>query len=521
MMSCTQPIRRAAQVTPNNVALICGDRKHTFSETQHRISCVARFLVDGGFKEGDRAALLALNSDRYYEIFFAIPWSGGVVVPLNIRWSLAELLYSLNDSGTSVMFVDDMFVSLAEKINDELGPVIRFIYIGDGACPEWMSRYDVMMDVSEPLLDAGRCGDDLLGIFYTGGTTGFPKGVMLSHNNFYSSALSMMSEMGIRTPYVRYLHAAPMFHIADAAVGMANTLAGNTHVFIPAFEPSSVMNAIAKFEVTDVLLVPTMIGMLLEHEGFASAKLGSLKKIVYGASPMPLGVLHKVMEKLSHVALYQAYGQTELAPVISILRPEHHVLTGDGADKVRSAGQASVIVEIKVIDSDGAPLLAGEVGEVLVKGPNTMLGYWEMPEQTKSTINDGWVHTGDAGYLDDDGFLFLVDRVKDMIVTGGENVFSAEVENVVSQHPAVQEVAVIGIPHPKWGESVHAVVRLSSHSSASEKELIEYCRAAIAAYKCPRSVTFVSDPLPTTSVGKISKKDIRKPYWNDSDKAIN
>lgn len=521
MMSCTQPIRRSAQVNPNGLSLICDERKLTCREVELRISCLAAGLLSVGFTEGDRVAILALNSEQYYQVFFSVPWAGGVVVPLNIRWSVTELLYSLDDSGATILFVDDAFVSIAKVIKGRVGSKLKFIYMSDGETPDRMIGCEELIRINDPVVDHGRGGVDLLGIFYTGGTTGFPKGVMLSHDNFYISAFSLMSEIGFKTFGVRYLHAAPMFHIADAAISMANTIAGNTHVFIPGFEPALVMGTIAKHKVTDVLLVPTMVGMLLEHDEFSCADLSSLKKIVYGASPMPLGVLHNAIDRLPHVDLFQAYGQTELAPVVTILRPENHVLDGLGTSKMRSAGQASVIVEIKVVDVDGGTVASGNVGEVLVKGPNTMLGYWGMPEQTKSTINDGWVHTGDAGYLDDDGFLFLVDRVKDMIVTGGENVFSAEVENVVSQHPAVQEVAVIGIPHPKWGESVHAVVRLSAHSSASEKELIEYCRGAIAVYKCPRSVTFVSDPLPTTSVGKISKKDIRKPYWNDNDKAIN
>ncbi|GAA0684546.1 long-chain fatty acid--CoA ligase [Marinobacterium maritimum] len=520
-MYCTQPIRRSAQIKPGAIATLCGERQQTFAQLQQRVARLAGGMQKIGINTGDRVAILALNSDRYYEYFFAVPWAGAVLVPLNTRWSAAENVYSLEDSGSSVLLVDDAFLSVAEAIRDSSESVTQFIYMGDGETPAGMLNYEALLEQAEPVEDARRGNDDLLGIFYTGGTTGFPKGVMISHRNFYSSSIGAMAGLDFNRAGIRYLHAAPMFHVADAAMSMANTIAGNTHVFIPAFQPMAVAQAIDTHRVTDVLLVPTMVAMMLEQNAFDGADISSLDKIIYGASPMPEGTLRQAISKLPQVAFYQAYGQTELAPMGCILRPEYHVFEGPNAGKLRSAGQPGPVVEIKVIDGEGNSLLPGEVGEVLISGPNAMLGYWNQPEQTAKTLVDGWVHTGDAGYLDEDGFLFLVDRVKDMIVSGGENVFSAEVESALSRHPAVHEAVVIGIPSEQWGEAVHAIVRLKPGEDVTEAELIAVCKEVIAGYKCPRSIDFREQPFPMTGAGKLRKMDLRKPYWEGCERAIN
>ncbi|RDE24397.1 fatty-acid--CoA ligase [Motiliproteus coralliicola] len=521
-MYCTQPIRRSAQIQPNAIATIHGDRQRTFAELENRIARFADALQQKiGVNPGDRVAILALNSDRYYEYLFAVPWAGAVVVPLNIRWSTAENVYSLEDSGSSVLLVDDTFLPVAEGIRETSNVVRTYIYMGDGETPAGMLNYETLIADAQPAEDADRGYDDLLGIFYTGGTTGFPKGVMISHLNYYSSSVFAMADLDFNRPGVRYLHAAPMFHMADLAMGMGNTIAGNTHVFIPAFQPQTVAQAIEQQRVTATLLVPTMVAMMLEQQAFASADISTLDQIVYGASPMPEGTLRQAMDALPNVAFYQGYGQTEMAPLVSILRPEYHVFEGPNAGKLRSAGQVGMVVDVKILDEEGNPLPVGGVGEVVSRGPNAMRGYWNKPEQTAKALVDGWVHTGDAGYLDEDGFLFLVDRMKDMIVSGGENVFSAEVESALTRHPAVHEVAVIGIPSEEWGEAVHAIVRLKPGEEVSEQELIASCKEHIAGYKCPRSIEFRETPFPVTGAGKLRKMDLRDPYWEGRDRAIN
>ena len=520
-MYITQSIKRNAQLYPNKVSTLCGVRRRTWVELTERVAKVAGALHEQGVKSGDRVAILALNSDRYYEAYFAVPWAGGVLVPLNIRWSVNENVYSLEDSGSTILIVDETFRETAREILEKTDCIQTIIYVGDGETPEGMLNYDVILEAAEPAEDAMRGYTDLAGIFYTGGTTGFPKGVMLSHQNLWASSISIMAGLNLQAPDSIYLHAAPMFHLADAAISIANTIAGSTHAFIPAFEVSRAVEAIAEYGVTDVLLVPTMISMMLASPALAEADLSSLRKVFYGASPMPEGTLRQVMEKLPGVAFFQAYGQTELAPLATILGPECHVLEGPNAGRLHSAGRAGYCVELNIFDAEGKNQPPGEVGEVAVRGPNTMLGYWNNPEQTKAALIDGWVMTGDAGYLDEEGFLFLVDRVKDMIVSGGENVFSAEVESAISRHPAVHEVVVIGIPSERWGEAVHAIVRLKAGGEAAEQELIDHCRHYIAGYKCPRSVEFREEPFPMTGAGKLRKVDLRKPYWEGKGRAIN
>ncbi len=520
-MYCTQPIRRAAKVSPNKLATVFGKRERTFLEFQDRVARRAASLKGIGVDEGDRVAILALNSDNYFECFFSVPWAGAVVVPLNIRWSVAENVYSLEDSGSTVLLVDDAFLDTANEIRRKTDQVKHYVYIGDGQTPDGMLNQEDLLTQASPLDDAMRGYEDLFGIFYTGGTTGFPKGVMISHRNLYSSSLAAMASLDMTQGETRYLHAAPMFHLADGMASMANTIAGNTHVFIAAFQPEAVTEAIQTHQVTDVLLVPTMISMIVQSGALDSSDVSALRKVFYGASPMQEGLLLKALEKLPGVDFYQAYGQTELAPLATVLRPEYHVFDGPLAGKHRSAGQPCYIVDLKVVDAHGVELPAGEVGQVLVRGPNAMMGYWNRPEQTAEALVDGWVCTGDAGYLDEDGFLFVVDRVKDMIISGGENVFSAEVESAVSRHPKVNEVAVIGIPSGEWGESVHAIVRIKDGETVTEREIIDFCHELIAGYKCPRSVEFREEPFPMTGAGKLRKMDLRKKYWDGKERQVN
>ncbi|MBH2031513.1 MAG: long-chain fatty acid--CoA ligase [Pseudomonadales bacterium] len=516
-----QSIKRNAQVSPHQIATVDGARRQTWAELHERVARFAAALVALGGEAGDRVAVLALNSDRYFELFFSVPWASRVVVPLNTRWSVTENVYSLKDCGATILLVDEAFKDVAREIMLEADHLKVIIYMGDAETPEGMLGYEDLLQAVEPVEDSPSAYSDLAGIFYTGGTTGFPKGVMLSHQNLWCSAISVMAGISINGPDTVYLHSAPMFHLADLAFSLANTIAGSTHTFVPAFEPVKVLEAIAQHRVTDVLLVPTMISMLVNHPELAAADISSLRKIVYGASPMPEGTLMRALERFPRVDFYQAYGQTELAPIATILPPRYHVLEGPDARRLCSAGQAAYCVELKILGDDGKALAVGNIGEVAVRGPNTMLGYWNSPQQTHAALVDGWVMTGDAGYLDDEGFLFLVDRVKDMIVSGGENVFSAEVESAISKHPAIQEVVVIGIPSEQWGESVHAIVRLRSASGTTEQEVIDHCRQYIAGYKCPRSVVFREEPFPLTGAGKLRKVELREVYWRDRQRAIN
>ncbi len=519
-MYLTQAIHRAAATTPRANATTFNGRTRSWAEVKDRIARLAGALKALGAKTGDRVAILAMNSDRYLETYFAVPWAGAVIVPMNIRWSVPEHVYSIEDSGAEILIVDDTFLQAGLAVRKACVGVRHVVYAGEGAPPPGLLGYETLVESRAPAADAGRIGNDLAGIFYTGGTTGFPKGVMLSHQNLWTSSVCIGA--GIRlTSAARYLHAAPMFHLADGAMVCAASIYGGSHVCLPSFDASHYLRLVEEERVTHALLVPTMIRLLLDSPDLAKRDVSSLEYLIYGASPMAESLLRTAMEKLPHVKFLQAYGETELSPLATILGPEWHVLEGPNAGKLRSAGRPATCVEIRIVGADGKEAPKGTVGEVHVRGPNAMLGYWNKPEQTAATLVDGWVHTGDGGYFDEDGFLFIVDRIKDMIVSGGENVFSAEVENALMQHPAVSECAVIGVPDDKWGERVHAIVVPKAGESVAGDALIAHCKTLIAGYKCPRSIDVRSEPLPKSGAGKILKVDLRKPFWAGQTRNVN
>lgn len=340
---------------------------------------------------------------------------------------------------------------------------------------------------------------------------------MQSHCAIWASAMGMVPELSMSRNSI-YLHVAPMFHMADFAGSMNTTLRCASHVVLQAFDPGQVLATIAAERITHVLMVPAMIKMVLNHPDAPTADLSSLEYILYGASPMPAAVLEQCLSLWPSVGLTQAYGQTELAPVATVLPVSDHVV---GGPKLASAGLPTVVTEMRIVGEDGENCESGNSGEIVVRGPHTMIGYWNKPEETARALQDGWVFTGDAGYLDEDGYLFIVDRVKDMVVTGGENVFTTEVENAVISHEAVQDVAVIGIPHEEWGEAVHAIVILQPDATVSEEDLIAHCREQIAGYKLPKSVSFREQPMPLSGAGKVLKTELRKPFWEGRDRQVN
>jgi len=519
-MGLSQLIKRAAVVNPSGVATHMGDRQHTWLETRDRVARLAGGLHALGVSRGDRVAMLALNSDRYYEHFFAVAWAGAVLVPINTRLAPPEIAYWLDDSGSTVLLVDDGFADLLPKFRDDAKAIREIIHVGDGSAPAGMLSYEALIHDHEPVLDAASTGDDLAALFYTGGTTGRSKGVMLSHRNLTLNSLHMLALVDWHCDDV-VLHAAPMFHLADGAVSFCSATLAANNCFIEAFDPTATLAAIEKYRVGAVLLVPTMVNMLVNHPDIGNYDISSLRSLLYGASPMPEAVIDRAIEVMPDVLFYQAYGQTETSPVLTVNGPASHLPGGPFADKMRAAGQPVPGVDVAILDAAGAEVPRGVVGEICARGDTMMLGYWNRPEATAETIRDGWLHTGDGGKMDEDGYVFIVDRVKDMIISGGENVYSAEVENAVHQHAAVAECAVIGIPHEKWGEQVHAIVRLREGEELAAADLIAFCKTRIADYKCPRSVDFRTDPLPLSGAGKILKTELRKPFWVDRDRNVN
>ena len=521
-MQITQALHRAVACNPNGIATVCGSRRQTFTQFRERISRFAAALHALGVGSGDRVGILSLNSDRYVEAYMAVPWAGAVINPCNTRWSATEIAYSLDDCDTRVLLVDDPFIPMMADLRAKSRALATLIHVGDGPTPEGMLSYEALIESHNAAADAGRGGKDLAGVFYTGGTTGFPKGVMLSHEALLFNGLWIGSS-GVAQPGDIGLHAAPMFHIADHALLNALWLAGGTHVALPAFTPPAMLQLLARERITTTLLVPTMIQLLVDHPDAAKHDLSALRTLGYGGSPISEAVLDRAQKLMPHVEYAQAYGMTELAPCATLLPAALHSAEGRSRGKLSAAGLALPGVQIRIVGPDGADLPRGEVGEIIVKSPAVMLGYWNKPEETAQALerpsNPGWMHTGDGGRMDDEGFVFVVDRVKDMIVSGGENVYSTEVERAVARHPAVAACAVIGVPDAEWGERVHAVVVLKADQQATADEIREHCKTLIGAYKCPRSVEFIT-ALPMSGAGKVLKRTLREPYWKGEQRQV-
>ena len=460
MIYLTQFVHRNCQKYANKVMSDFNGRQLTWTQFKNRIARFAGALQRLGMEPNDRVAILALNSDRYLEFYNAVPWGGGAVVPLNTRWSVKENAYSLKDSGTKILLVDDAFLPQVEGLKIEGVPIEKYIYIGEKDCPEELLSYEKLIAETQPVEDSYRHDDDLAGIYYTGGTTGFPKGAMLTHKSIWTSTVSLQIELKLDEDSV-FIHTGPMFHLADGAMSNAALLMGAKHCFLPVFTPQGVVDTINEHKATHALLVPVMIQMVSDYVLKTNRKVDSLTTVLYGASPITEPVLLRAMKAFPNAGLSQAYGQTELSPLATVNPPKYHVLEGPNVGKIKSAGRAGACVEIRIVDADDNVLPPHKIGEVTVMGPNKMLQYWNKPEETATSLRNGWIYTGDAGYLDEDGFLFLVDRVKDMIISGGENVYSTEVENAVMKHPAVQQCIAIGIPDEKWGELVHAEIILN------------------------------------------------------------
>lgn len=516
-MYLTQGIHRAVQINRDGIATACHGRERTWGAFADRVARLAGALRGLGVGVGDRVSMLALNSDRYAEFYYATFWLGAVAVPVNTRWSVPEILYSLDDAEPRVLLFDDAFVEQASALRRDARSLRDVIFAGEGTAPDWALDVEALIAGADPVADLRHGGQALAAIMYTGGTTGFPKGVMLSHDGLAFNAVGTAATFGVSERTV-VLHAAPMFHLADAMMLFQTTFVAGTHVIVPGFAPQPVCDAIATRGVTHSLLVPTMIRLVVDHLEASGQRLPNLEYLIYGASPIPEAVLRRAMAVLPATRFVQAFGQTELSPVATLLGAEHHVPDGT---RLRSAGRAMAGVDVAIIDEDGREVPRGTVGEVWVRGPNTMLGYWRREQATAETLVDGWVRMGDAAYMDDDGFVFVVDRVKDMIISGGENVYSAEVENALMQHAGVGECAVIGVPDERWGERVHAVVVAKVGLSLDAAEIIAHCKALIATYKCPRSVELRAEPLPVSAAGKILKTQLREAHWQADARRVN
>ena len=516
-MYLTQPLHKARRERPVDLFTIHGDRRQTNAVFADRVARLAGGLKSLGVTQGDRVGMLAANSDRYLEYVFATLWAGGVLNPVNTRWSVPEIAYSLDDSDTRLLIVDDNFAPLVEDLRARADVELTIVRLGEAEIPG-AHDFGALIAGSDPVPDAMRHDDDLAAILYTGGTTGAPKGVMLSHRNMYSDALGLTAaaDHGGDAPG---LHVAPLFHVGGLAVVFQFALRRAPQVTIPAFDAGEVLRLIEAEGVGDIFLVPVMLRRLIEHPDMATRDVSALRSIRYGAAPIDVTLLGRAMRAFPEAGFLQVYGQTECAPVVTVLAPQDHVPDAE-APQMRSAGRPIATAEIRIVDPEGNECPTGQVGEIAVRGPTVMQGYWNKPEETAEALKDGWMHTGDAGCFDEAGFLHVVDRIKDMIITGGENVFSTEVENALAKHDGVSLCAVIGVPDDEWGERVHAVVLcVEGRDDLCAEVLSEHCRGFIAGYKVPRSFEFVTE-MPLSPAGKVLKKDLRAPHWANRDRHV-
>jgi long-chain acyl-CoA synthetase len=508
--------RHHAGTRPEQVALRFEGEAITYRDLDRRANQVAQGLIAAGIAPQARVAVLAKNGPAFFELWFGAAKVNAVLVPVNFRLAAPEAAFVINDAKAELLFVGADFYPLVEKMAGELTSVRRIIAL-DGDHPDWPDYrlWREQQKASDPALPIR--GRDCAIQMYTSGTTGHPKGAQLSHDNFLELLPGALRQWGAWHDGDVNLVCLPLFHIGGSGWGLLGLYRGIENVLTRDFDPAAILRTIERQRITKALFVPAMMLFLLQAPQCRDTDFSSLDLVVYGASPAPLDLLRNAVKTFG-CGLAQLYGLTETTGGITYLPPEDH---GEhSVERMKSCGKAMAGVELKVVDAAGKALPPGEIGEVICRTPQVMLGYWNLAEATRRAIRDGWFHTGDAGYLDRDGYLYIYDRVKDMIVSGGENIYPAEIESALFGHPAIADVAVIGVPDEQWGEAVKAIVVKKPGAAVAAAEVVDYARQRIAGYKVPRSVDFV-DALPRNPSGKILKRELRKPYWRGRERQVN
>ncbi len=514
-MNFTEFLTISAAIVPDRPATIFEGRRQTYAELQSNVNRLANALSDLGVAAGDRIAMLQVNCPEHIEAGFASAKLDAVFVPLNFRTRPEELRYMVNDCAPKVLFVGGRYTELVASVGDGIPSVDHCVSL-EGRVEGWLD-YDELLDAAPdderyPEADA----DDLCVIMYTAGTTSFPKGVMLTHDSFSSYILSAVTPAD---PDIeeRNILTVPLYHIAGVQALMSAVYGGRTLIVQRQFEPAEWMALVERERADRAMMVPTMLKMLMDHEEFGQRDLSSLRVITYGAAPMPLDTIRRALDAFPGAQFINAFGQTETAATITMLPPDDHVLSGSEDEisrklnRLTSIGKALDDVEVRIVDEHGRTAPVGEVGEIAARGERLMKGYWGQEDATRETIRDGWLYTGDLGYVDEDGYVFLAGRAKDFIKRGGEMISPEEVEQTLGRHPGVDEAAIIGVPDPVWGERVRAVVVPRQDGAVDESELIEFCRQRLASFKKPESVVFI-DELPRNALGKVLKRVLQERY---------
>jgi acyl-CoA synthetase (AMP-forming)/AMP-acid ligase II len=512
-------IRAQAKSRGDSIAFEFEGRSTSYKSLDSHASRVAHALAASGVKPHERIAWLGKNSDIYFELWLGAMKANVVMAPVNWRLAAPEIAFIVQDCKAAILFVGPEFIELVRGIQPQL-PDVRIVMTTEGGAPEWPDYAgwrDAQSD-SDPMLPLTE--RDVAIQLYTSGTTGKPKGAMLSHSNF----LSLVRIADLDNPdWNKWtesdvsLVAMPVFHIGGSGWGIFGLYYGAKGVIMREFDPTKVLDFFERFGITKLFMVPAAMQFIVRQPRAREVDFSRLRYILYGASPIPAALLKECIEVFG-CGFVQLYGMTETTGTIVVLPPEDHVA---GRACMRSAGKALPGVELAILDANGDKLSPGEVGEIATRSGSNMVGYWNLPEATARTLDaDNWLRTGDAGYIDDDGYLYIHDRIKDMIISGGENIYPAEVESAICDHPDVAEVAVVGVPDDVWGEAVKAVVVLKPGKSLSAADLIGFARERIAGFKTPKSIDFIA-ALPRNASGKILRRHLRDPYWEGRERQVN
>lgn len=514
-------LTKSAKIYPNNLAVVYGNQQSTYFQFNGRVNRLANALRNLGIMEHENVAILQYNCPQTLESLFACFKACCGAVPINFRLHPNEFAFIIDHSESAAVIVSHEFNESLISIRDRIPKVRQFITLSGGQ-GEFVNYENLLRHQSERFTDIDVNPDQLAWLFYTSGTTGRPKGAVLTHRNLIAMTMNFYADIcpGF-SPNDVILHAGPLSHGSGLyALPNIGKAAANVLLKSKSFDAEQVFRLIEEYRVTNMFVAPTMLKLMIESLGEVKYDFSSLRSLNYGGGPMLVEDLKKAIEKLGP-CLVQLYGQAESPMTITYLPDWEHDLEGP-AEKLRrlsSAGFPRTDVEVRIFDNDDNELPAGEIGEIVTRSDLVMRGYWRDPDATAKTLRNGWLHTGDVGYIDENGYLFIMDRSKDMIISGGENIYPREIEEVIIKHPAVREVAVIGVPDAKWGEAVKAVVSVVSGESLTEDEVIAFCKDHIASYKKPKSVDFV-DGLPKNNYGKILKSVLRANYWKGKERQI-
>ncbi len=525
-MNLTETLKKASKLFPEKQAIVCGGKRWTYGEFHERVNRFSHCLNTFGLGKDDKVAILHPNCHYFLEVYYGIAQIGAICVPINIRLSPGEVAFILEDSESKVLIADPAYQKQIDPVREKISGIKKILWTGSGiASQEGCDlSYEKVLEQGSPgtLPEVAVNDEDIAQIYYTSGTTGRPKGVMLSHKNVTTHALGTIAEIQLTDQDV-WIHVAPLFHLADAWATWAVTWVGGTHVLVREFDAKTVLKTIESERVTLTNLIPTMLNLMVNYPEVGNYDYSSLRVLLSGGAPIAPEVVRKIVEtfKCDYI---QTYGMTETSPYLTLSLLKGHLKRLPDKEQLKfksKTGREFIAVDLKVVNDKGEEIKKDEkeVGEIIVKGDIVTKGYWKLPEETAKSIRNGWLYTGDMAVMDEEGYVTIVDRKKDMILTGGENVYSTEVENVLYMHPAILECAVVGVPDEKWGEAVKGVVVLKAGKNATADEIIRFCKDHIAHYKAPKSIDFI-EALPRTGSGKIQKKELRDQYWKGYEKKV-